>query len=202
MIRIRSAKKSILKHRRVQVSRALAILALGVLGAGLLAPLDALGQAEQPAGGLPPAASFLTWLEVTDERMHPLRRISFRHERSGSGADSILYVIARRDGYADNETVETTWADGRTCPAIGEAMERLAALPTPDRTIPGIPVPRPSEFPPRVMDGNTYFISTYGEMPDRQLARMTVSSNAGPIAEWGRFVERELDPCWAPGLAR
>lgn len=162
---------------------------------------NASAQDQRPAAELPHRANFLTWLEVTDERLRPMRRISFRAERS-RGADPVLYVIARRDGYSDGEVVETTWADGRTCPAIGEAMAQLAALPTPDRSVPGVPVARPPEFPPLVRDGNTYFISTFGEMPDRHLTRMTLSSNSGAVADWGRFVERELEACWAPGLAR
>ena len=122
--------------------------------------------------------------------------------RCYGGADPVLYVIARRDGYSQGEVVATTWADGRTCPAIAQAMRRLADLPTPNPSVPGVPLTLPPEFPPQVRDGNTYVISTHGEMPDRHLTRMTLSSNGGPVADWGRFVERELEACWAPELAR
>ena len=201
MIPIRLAKKSILKRRLAQVSKGLTLGIVGALTFALPTSNNAQAQDQRPAAEPPHPANFLTWLEVADERLQPMRRISFRAERSG-GADPVLYVIARRDGYSDGEVEETTWADGRTCPAIGEAMMQLADLPTPDRRVPGVPRSRPPEFPPQVRDGNTYVISTHGEMPDRHLTRMTLSSNGGPVADWGRFVERELEACWAPELAR
>ena len=201
MTPIRSARKSIRKRRLAQVSKGLTLGIVGALTFALPTSNNAQAQDQRPAAEPPHPANFLTWLEVADERLQPMRRISFRAERSG-GADPVLYVIARRDGYSQGEVVATTWADGRTCPAIAQAMRRLADLPTPNPSVPGVPLTLPPEFPPQVRDGNTYVISTHGEMPDRHLTRMTLSSNGGPVADWGRFVERELEACWAPELAR
>lgn len=167
-----------------------------------LSPAEASSQALRPVErSLPPAASFLTWLEVADEYGRPMRRIGFRHQRFKGDEGPVLYVIARKDTYEGSDVSQTHWVDGRSCPAIMEAMQQLADLPVPDRNVPGLPLPRPPELPPRVMDGNLYTINTTGEMPDRHLTQTRLISNAGPVAEWGRFVERELEPCWAPGLA-
>lgn len=116
----------------------------------------------------------------------------------GGGPDEApsQHWALRHDEERSGGGVTITWADSRSCPTIAPALEGLSRLSLSMR-LDGL---RPGDglsFPIPVTDGTWFVIDAYmARQSDNRVVSISVSSNDGAIADWGRDLLDHMTPCW------
>lgn len=108
--------------------------------------------------------------------------------------------FALRDSYGGEEAPSRLWLTGEECPTVYGVLDWLSDIVIPSISTGVRRLPAPSGFsrplPPRPVHGTTHMIEGYGWTPENDSVRVTMSSSAGLLAQWGDSTQTGLDPCW------
>lgn len=108
---------------------------------------------------------------------------------------SSMRFVARRDMGAGARSSGVSWADSRTCPALVERLETLPQVSARFLAPAGL-----ERWPsaPVAVDGTDYTIWGAGfTAASASYARLEVTENLGPVADWGEATDAALEPCWS-----
>lgn len=148
---------------------------------------------------LPPDARIAAIYSVQpDGRRH----VFFSRVRPGAGSNgSIQYDwFALRDSVDGEGAANRVWLTGGTCPALYGVLDWLSDIVVPSiwTGVRLLPAPTASErpLPSRPVHGPVHSIEGYGWTPDRDSARVTMSSSAGFLRQWGEAAQSALADCW------
>lgn len=83
------------------------------------------------------------------------------------------------------------------CPGLRYVLERIAALDPGRFNVIGLSE-RPTELPPRTLDGYSYTLFGPGLDADNSDTRLSVRSGSGEIGALGGFADFQLKACWRP----
>ena len=109
----------------------------------------------------------------------------------------IIYVARRLERRRDvADTVR--WTDSDACPALTDRLRAFEAVPTPGLTIFGLDEAPDGSLRGRTLHGLHWTLWTHylASQTDGEPADVSMSSNAGAIAEWGNETRATLEPCW------
>ena len=100
----------------------------------------------------------------------------------------------------ETRAVMRSWLRGRDRPNLYASLDWLSEIVIPSihtgvRTLPA-PTWSPRTPPPRPAHGPIHKIEGHGWAPDFDLARMSMSSTSGFLAQWGESTARMLEDCW------
>lgn len=109
----------------------------------------------------------------------------------------IIYVAHRLERRR-NAPDTIRWTDSDACPALLDRLRDFEAISPPRLTIPGLDEAPRETIGPRTRHGLHYTLWTryVAEQADGHPADVSVSSNGGPIAAWGRQTTAALADCW------
>lgn len=113
--------------------------------------------------------------------------------RTGFDGPSVVWRARRKVmDLLGRLTVTTT--DAAACPTLISVLAKLD-----DLSVKLSVLPRPwkpgTMPPPIVVDGTEFMIRL---LRTNQGAYVTVSSSAGPVADWAEASMKQLEPCWRP----
>ena len=105
-----------------------------------------------------------------------------------------------RDRIGGDGAVTRSWLSGHDCPNLYASLDWLSEIVIPSihtgvRTLPA-PTWTPRTPPPRPAHGPIHRIEGHGWAPDFDLARVSMSSTSGFLAQWGETTARMLEDCW------
>ncbi len=120
-------------------------------------------------------------------------------EPSKDGATNAWFAL--RDERSGGEEAGRVWLKGADCPALYGVLDWLSEIVIPSVWTGVRELPAPSVFmrplPSREVHGSRHTIEGYGWTPDADSARVTMSSSAGLLAQWGTTAKDQLRPCWS-----
>ena len=126
--------------------------------------------------------------------------MSFHRVQVKRASERFDYVWMARMRTADFLAVTTRYADGRSCPAVDQALVSMEQIERPVLDFPGIPaaVEAPVPVDSITLDDYTFSLNARGTFPlSRTHAELTMSGDsASPIGAWARMAEAALMPCW------
>lgn len=123
--------------------------------------------------------------------------IYYDHTREGAleGRPTRLRLVARQLDRRAGQSDQIRWTDSDRCPALMDRVQAFQVLEPPRTVIPALTWP--PAFPRMVRDGVGWSLwSQTAQQAGGFSAYSEFSSNAGPIAEWGRSARQALKDCW------
>jgi hypothetical protein len=109
--------------------------------------------------------------------------------------------FAVRDRFNDAGFQDRSWLNGQDCPNLYASLDWLSEIITPSintgvRSLPA-PTWTPRTPPPRPTHGPVHRVEGHGWAPDFDLARVSMSSTSGFLAQWGEATTDMLEDCWS-----
>ena len=131
------------------------------------------------------------------------RIVFFSVNRSDDDQDRSFsqHWFALRDRFADGGFQGRSWLDAEECPNLYASLDWLSDIVIPSihtgvRQLPArVWFTRPAADRP--VHGSQHMIEGYGWTPDNDSARVSMSSSAGFLAQWGNSTRNLLDDCWS-----
>lgn len=124
--------------------------------------------------------------------------IYFDPTREGApqGRPTRLRLVARQVDQHRERPDKIAWTDSDRCPALLDLAQQFQAIEPPRTVIPGL-TSWPPQFAIIALDGVNWVLwSRTAQQEGRYPAYSQMSSNAGPIAEWGAAARAAMSDCW------